>query len=71
MPYGSRVIDSDTFHVLDLNSFTWLPMTQSYRSLRGGVNGVLWSEILQCWILSGESLPPRPLTPMTLSRRYE
>jgi hypothetical protein len=57
LPYGSRVIDSDSFHVLDLNSFTWLPMTQTYRPLRGGVNGVLWAEMAQCWVLSGKSHP--------------
>ena len=52
LAYGSRVIDACDFHILDLQTYCWLPFQLSLPVMRGGVNANIKCNN-QLWMLSG------------------
>jgi hypothetical protein len=50
-PYGSVVVDLHDLKILDLDTFTWLPVSFSYPRCRGGVNAA--THCSHGWVISG------------------
>ena len=71
--YGSIVRDLDDYHVLDLDTFAWLPLPPDqsrYAPGRGGVQSVIPLENNEGWLMLGNNISAVNLKYIVLFRFF-